>query len=239
MNLIIDIGNTRTKLAVFKGDELLNSLVSDHVDIESNIEKLYNTYQLKNCILASVTKFSPNIDKYKFNIIVKLSHQTKVPFINNYKTPSTLGVDRVALASAAAYQYPNNNVLIIDSGTCITYDFINNKNEYLGGAISPGLHLRYKSLHEFTSKLPLLEQAEYKLIGNDTNSSIHSGVLNGFVQEIDGVISQYQQKYPNLTVVLTGGDTNFLAKKLKSSIFAIPSFLLEGLNSILIYNLNE
>jgi len=113
------------------------------------------------------------------------------------------------------------------------------EKKYLGGAISPGISIRYKALHQFTANLPLLEKNNFTLIGKDTKSSIHSGVLNGILQEIDGVIDQYKAKYQNLTVVLTGGDTNFLAKKLKSTIFANPNFLLEGLNSILIHNLDK
>ncbi|MBJ2173934.1 type III pantothenate kinase [Aureibaculum sp. A20] len=239
MNLVIDIGNTRAKLAVFKQDKLVFSLISDHEDINKNIDKLQEEYSLKNCILSSVTNILTDMELKKFEKFVQLDHKTSVPFKNIYNTPMTLGVDRIALASAAVHKYPKQNVLVIDSGTCITYDFINSKIEYLGGAISPGINLRYKSLNQFTANLPLLEQASYKLIGTDTNSSIHSGVLNGFIQEINGIIKQYNSEFSNLTVVLTGGDTNFLAKKLKSSIFANPNFLLEGLNSILIYNLNE
>lgn len=238
MNLIIDVGNTRAKLAVFAKSELKLSISSEHNNINENIENLLKKYNLENCILSSVANVNLALENRTFNRFIKLDHKTKVPFNNKYNTPTTLGVDRIALVSAAAYQYPKNNVLIIDSGTCITYDFINTKNEYLGGAISPGITLRYKSLNHFTANLPLLKQADYKLVGNDTESSIHSGVLNGFIQEIDGVIEQYSRKYSNLTIVLTGGDTNFLAKNLKSTIFATPNFLLEGLNGILIYNLN-
>ena len=140
------------------------------------------------------------------------------------------------MVSAAAKQFPKNDVLIIDAGTCITYDFLNKRNEYLGGAISPGIQMRFEALHRQTANLPRVEVASYRLIGKDTEKSILSGVLNGTVQELEGIIDQYCTKYPTLTVVLTGGDANFLAKKLKSSIFAIPNFLLEGLNSILIYN---
>jgi len=239
MNLIIDIGNTRAKVAVFNNDGLIFSLSAEPENINNNIEKLQKEYDLKNCILSSVANTSTEAESYKFEKFIKLNHKTKVPFKNKYNTPTTLGVDRIALASAATYLYPSKNVLVIDAGTCITYDFINTKSEYLGGAISPGISIRYKALNEFTANLPFLKQADFKLIGKDTKSSIHSGVLNGFIQEIDGVIKQYRRKYSNLTVVLTGGDTNFLAKKLKSSIFATPNFLLEGLNSILIYNLNE
>ena len=127
---------------------------------------------------------------------------------------------------------------MIDAGTCITYDFITKQCEYLGGAISLGIQMRYKALHEFTAKLPLLEPNELQnFIGVDTNTSIHSGVINGVSNEIDGIIKQYQKKYQELTVVLTGGDTYFLSKQLKSVIFAHPNFVLEGLHTILIHNL--
>ena len=144
------------------------------------------------------------------------------------------------MISAAVNQYPNKNVLVIDAGTCVTFDVVNSKKEYLGGAISLGLKMRFKSLNTFTSKLPLLESSYPKhFIGNSTNSSIQSGVVNGICNEIDGVINQYKEQFRDLTVVLTGGDTYFLAKQLKSSIFANPNFILEGLNTILIYNKDE
>ena len=241
MNLIIDIGNTRAKIAVYKGDQQLKKRNTTVKGLAKSIKDLLKKYPLENCILSSVSNFNTTIIKNipTFKVCIELNHQTNVPFKNHYNTPSTLGVDRIALISAAAHQFKKENCLIIDAGTCITYDFIDAKNNYLGGAISPGIGIRYKSLHQFTAKLPKLEKNKYKLIGKDTNSAIHSGVLNGMVQEVEGIIAQYKVKYQNLTVILTGGDTNFLAKKLKSTIFANPNFLLEGLNSILIHNLDE
>jgi len=241
MNLIIDIGNTRAKLTVFNNNTIIKKIISDIKSINKNVRKLQKDYIVENCIISSVSKFGPSEFKNaeSFNTFIELSRHTNIPFINKYDSPSTLGVDRIALASAAATKCPSKNVLVIDAGTCITYDFINANGEYLGGAISPGIAIRYKSLHKFTANLPLLKKSNFKLIGTDTESSIHSGVLNGLIQEIEAVIGQYRAKYQNLTVVLTGGDTNFLAKKLKSTIFANPNFLLEGLNSILIHNLDE
>lgn len=241
MNLILDIGNTYTKIAVFKKNVMLEKVAISSDLIDNNIQKLQKKYPLKNCIVSSVTKLRSDTIKCigVFDKSIELNQKTNVPFQNHYKTPTTLGVDRIALASASVSQYSNQNTLVIDAGTCITYDFINTSNEYLGGAISPGISIRYKALHQFTANLPLLEPDTYQLIGKDTKSSIHSGVLNGLIHEIDGIIDQYSSKYSNLTVVLTGGDTIFLAKKLKSSIFANPNFLLEGLNSILIHNLNK
>ncbi len=241
MNLIIDIGNTRAKLAIFKRNKIIKKIASDIESIQKNVQKLKKDFSIKNCIISSVSKF--NTSKFEnsndFDKLIELNQHTKIPFKNKYDTPATLGVDRIALASAAVTKYPDKNILIIDAGTCITYDFVTTNNEYLGGAISPGIKIRYKSLHTFTANLPQLKKSNFELIGTDTESSIHSGVLNGLIQEIEGVIRQYKAKYQNLTIVLTGGDTNFLAKMLKSTIFANPNFLLEGLNNILIYNLDE
>jgi type III pantothenate kinase len=160
-----------------------------------------------------------------------------VPFLNLYATPSTLGIDRIALVAASVNGFPDKNVLIIDAGTCITFDFITNKNQYLGGAISPGIRMRYKALQNQTANLPLLEtNMPENIIGDSTASSIHSGVINGVLNEIDGNIEAYKSNYEDFTTILTGGDANFLSKQLKSSIFANSNFLLEGLNFILQYN---
>ena len=156
-----------------------------------------------------------------------------MPFKNCYKTPLSLGIDRMVLVAGAVLSRPLQNRLIIDAGTCITFDFINSNNEYLGGSISPGIHLRYKSLHDYTDRLPLLDtKTPHRLIGNSTTEAIHSGVINGTTSELDGFISNYQEAYPNLTVILTGGDALFLAKRLKSTIFANSNFLLESLNTL-------
>ena len=162
---------------------------------------------------------------------------TNIPFKNKYKTPKTLGVDRIGLVSSAVYRYPNENVLVIDAGTCITYDYVNTKAQYFGGSISPGIIMRYKALNNFTAKLPMLDlEFPESLIGISTNQSIHSGVIFGVLGEINAIINRYKDQNEKLTVVLTGGDANFLAKRLKNGIFANPNFLLEGLNAILNYN---
>ena len=240
MNLIIDVGNTFVKLAVFQ-DSILKEKAIVSLDVfEKSFKKILKSFpKLQKCIISSVGKLEK---KHKDLVTtsldtVILSADTKLPFHNLYKTPKTLGVDRMALVCAASQQFPKKSCLIIDAGTCITYDFINNNNEYLGGAISPGIRLRYLSLHNLTANLPLLktEQPE-DIIGNNTANAIHSGVVNGILKEIDGVIADYQDKYSDLTVILTGGDANFLSKQLKSSIFANSNFLLEGLNFILEHN---
>ncbi len=242
MNLIIDVGNTNVKLAIFDQGKIIDRHVVKTRYLKSSIKKITKEHSaIKHIILSTVGKLKESTVDYiksHLNTLI-LNSETKLPFKNLYKTPKTLGVDRIALVCASVKQYPNNNVLIIDAGTCITYDFITDTNEYLGGAISPGMRVRYQSLNNLTANLPLLETETPKdIIGNSTENSIHSGVINGILNEIDGVISEYKVKYQDLTVILTGGDANFLSKQLKSSIFANSNFLLEGLNFILDFNKN-
>ena len=242
MNLIIDVGNTFVKFAVFQQDSLVEKKsVSGEFFLKEFKNIIKNHKEIDKCIISSVGKLNNQDVNYlqkKIKTFV-LNSETKLPFKNLYETPKTLGVDRIALVCASVEQFPDKNVLIIDAGTCITYDFITTKNEYLGGAISPGIRLRYQALHNLTANLPLLEtKMPESSIGNSTASSIHSGVVFGILKEIDGVIDEYQQKYSDLTVILTGGDANFLSKQLKNSIFANSNFLLEGLNFILEYNSN-
>ena len=241
MNLVIDIGNTQVKTALFKENKLFKKETFSKNEIVKSLKNISNNYIISKAILSNVS----NIDELILNKIkklfeiIQLNYNTKVPFNNFYKTPQTLGVDRIALVAAAVNQFPNKNVLIFDAGSCITYDFVNTKKDYFGGAISPGIAMRYESIHKLTANLPKLSAIDkIPKIGNSTKKAIHLGILNGVIQEIEGVINQYKVKNKKLTVVLTGGDTIFLAKNLKSTIFANPNFLLEGLNSILIYNKN-
>jgi type III pantothenate kinase len=207
-----------------------------------NFKNIFKKYSnLQKIILSSVGKLDDEMVNYiksQFETEI-ITHKSKFPFTNLYSTPETLGIDRMVLAAGATLMHPNQNRLIIDAGTCITYDFVNSEDQYLGGAISPGIKIRYKSLNNYTSKLPLLSLSEeFDIIGNSTKSAIHSGVINGVLFEIEGFISQYSLKNQDLTIILTGGDTEFLAKRLKSTIFANSNFLLESLNILSIY-LNE
>ena len=239
MYLIIDVGNTRVKAAVYQEDKLLELVVFEKRRIISEVKKLQKQFQISKGIISAVASISKiKLEKLKKMLsLIELSSTTKIPFKNLYKTPKTLGVDRIALVAAAVNYYSKKNVLVIDAGTCMTFDFVSKEKEYFGGAISPGIKIRYKALKTFTSKLPLLDKKEVvNFIGNTTDTSIHSGVVNGICREIEGVINQYKKQYRDLTVVLTGGDTNFLSKQLKSSIFANPNFVLEGLHTILNYN---
>ncbi|MDU8885166.1 type III pantothenate kinase [Yeosuana sp. MJ-SS3] len=242
MNIVIDVGNTYIKLAVFKKHKLVLREVVIEAEVLKTIKSIIKKHKsIKQAIVSSVGRLNKSTTNYLKDTFdfIELNSNTKLPFKNNYKTPKSLGVDRIALVSASVYQYPASNVLIIDAGSCITYDFINDKNEYQGGAISPGIRMRYKVLNNLTANLPLLEtEIPSSIIGDSTENSIHSGVVNGVLNEIDGVIANYKEKYSDLTVILTGGDANFLSKQLKSSIFANSNFLLEGLNHILQFNSN-
>ena len=252
MLLTIDVGNTRIKTAVFEENTLIDVSVFEKNELQKNIEKTLKKYpNITNLVVASVGNVL-EIEFLKWQNDLKvhfLSHKTRFPFQNLYKTPLTLGIDRMVLAAGAVLQFPTKNRLVIDAGTCITYDFIDENDNYLGGAISPGLQLRYETLHHFTAKLPLLSLndlkngvdciPEPKLIGNSTQQSIHSGVINGLINEINGFINQYESHYLNFIIILTGGDTEFLAMRLKNTIFANSNFLLESLNQIYQYNIKN
>ncbi|MGV6845564.1 MAG: type III pantothenate kinase [Lutibacter sp.] len=241
-NLIIDVGNTNCKLAVFVKNKLLHTEKINSKNLVKHCEVLVKKYDCEQAILSSVGFLKKSEIKClseKINLII-LNESTKIPIKNNYATPKTLGTDRIALAVAANFLYPKKNTLIIDAGTCITYDFVSDNGVYQGGAISPGIEMRYKSLNYFTNSLPLLKaKLEKELIGNNTNKSIHIGVSSGVINEIDSFIQQYRKKNKDLTVVLTGGAINFLKNKLKNVIFANPNFLMIGLNQILTYNLDK
>lgn len=240
MNLVIDIGNTLVKMAVFQDATLLKKKTSLRQDLLKNIEEIFQTHpKITHSLLSSVGKIPLKVEEKlsEKTILITMDRELPQVFINKYATPATLGQDRIALVSAAAKLYPNQNVLVIDTGTCITYDLLTAGNEYFGGAISPGLQMRYKAMHTFTEKLPLLEPEEgVSLTGNSTRGSMHSGVIFGIQAEIDGIIDAYRAQYKELTVILTGGDAQFLCKRLKNSIFANSNFLLEGLNNILEFN---
>ena len=243
MNLIIDVGNSLVKLAVFDGVDLLDRCEVKHSMVLKTLRQLRKANpSIINVMISSVSTFSKTNMSYleKYFKVHVLTSDSELPFKNKYSTPKTLGIDRIALVSGAVQNYPSKNTLIIDAGSCITFDFINNKSEYLGGAISPGIMMRYKALNRFTSNLPALKMnVPTQITGDSTQSSMHSGVIHGVLFEIEGVIQKYKLKYPDLTVILTGGDAKFLSKQLKSSIFANSNFLLEGLNYLVEFNMHE
>ena len=240
MNLILDVGNSLAKLAVFQHDELLEKKTVEKRKLQEKAVEYLNTYpHIRKIIVSKVALADFHLPEEfldKVNFLV-LGPDTRMPFSNLYASPLTLGNDRKALAAAAAKAYPDRNVLVIDAGTCLTFDFKNSRNEYLGGAISPGLRMRYKALNEFTDNLPLLEPLyEVKLIGDSTVNSINSGIYLGMLKEIEGIIEEYRVEYQDLIIIFTGGDAQILSMRLKNGIFANSNFLLEGLNYILEIN---
>ncbi len=233
MIICIDVGNTRTKVAVYENSTLKELIITNNEKLIKNISK--QIQGIENCvdiILSSVGDLSAETieDLKKLGNLITVTHETHLPFKNLYSTPTTLGIDRIVLAAGATLKYPNQNRLVIDAGTCITYDFINDSDQYHGGAISPGIGLRYKSLNDYTANLPLEKISElHPFVGNSTSTSIQSGVLNGVIAEIEAFIDHFKHVDENLTVILTGGNSEFLVNRLKNSIFANPNFLLESL----------
>lgn len=242
MNLVIDIGNTRVKAAVFEKNMLKEFFVFK--DTSQLLQSpLFSTYTISDCILGSVVNeiepFTRELEQR--TDLLLFTSETPAPVKNLYKTAHSLGSDRLAGAIGGNALFPDKNILVIDAGTCIKYNFVNAQNEYIGGAISAGLQMRFKSLHTFTSRLPLLEIDENFniLIGTTSNESILSGIQLGAIAEVEGFIEQYQQIYPDIKIILTGGDVKFFEKRLKKPIFADSFLILKGLNAILEFNLNN
>lgn len=237
MNLCIDQGNSSTKVAVFSGDELIYTEQISQSEHE-RIITIFENYKIKHSILSTVTQLNDRLNEFLLRNserYVILDHLTSLPIINHYKTPETLGKDRLAAVVGAVSLLPETDILVVDAGTAITYDFIDASGVYHGGNIAPGLSLRAKSLFEFTQNLPLVEIVPdiVELMGNDTYSAIQAGVLYGVVFEIDGYVERLMLKYPKLSVFLTGGSSFYFENKLKNRIFANENLVLIGLNQIL------
>jgi len=239
MNLIIDVGNTLVKMAVFKRDEIIHRHTSADIDSAAISLILKQFSEINACIIGSVRDLPEGLhEMFPASItLTVMGSETKLPLRHQYKTFKTLGVDRMAGAVAASGLYPGKNILLIMAGTCITYDFIDANGIYHGGGISPGIALRLAALHNFTDKLPLINAVkDPTLIGNTTESSIQSGVINGVKAEVRGIISEYESNYENLTIILSGGNLDYFDKILKNNIFAVPNIVLTGLNIILTFN---
>jgi len=240
LKLIIDIGNSRTKFAIFQKDKLLNLQVFENPELVFLMKILQTFPDVDASVLSAVKDYPGVFDDVlkKHGFFVKLDETTPLPFKNFYKTPKSLGKDRLAIVAGARAYFPEQNVLAIVAGTTITYDLVNEKDEYLGGGISPGIMMRFKALHTFTEKLPFIKPVEEKqpLIGNTTETAILSGVLNGMVAETDGIINRYKEKFKNLKIIIGGGDYKYFDKRLKNNIFVAPNLVLEGLKKILNFN---
>ncbi|MDP4283405.1 MAG: type III pantothenate kinase [Bacteroidota bacterium] len=236
--LCFDFGNTRLKCGVFVMDQLSEILAIENTGIDP-IGALMDKYNPANTILSSVIDHNVEIEKIlaKRSSFLKLDSLTRLPFTTPVAKPETIGADRLALAAFAVNFYPGQNNLVISLGSCVTYNFINKYNSFIGGSISPGMEMRFKSMNAYTAKLPLIKADwNFPLIGYDTRTNLLSGVLEGLVAEIDGVINRYEEKFNNINVLLTGGDTVDFARRLKSKILADPYLILKGLYAICDYN---
>lgn len=244
-NLVIDVGNTFSKIAVFEKNERVYVSRSEQIH-NNDISGLINKYRVKNLIVSSVKELGE--DKYKTyypNLnYLRFDYQTHIPIKNKYATPQTLGLDRLAAVIGAKDIFPFDPVLVIDAGTCITFDFIDKESVYEGGSISPGKKMRLKAMHQFTGKLPEVDLENDSIMidfyGNNTTKAMQSGVLNGMLFEIEGYIRHYSQKYSSLKIILCGGDASFFDTRLKNSIFAHqillePLLVLRGLNTVVNY----
>lgn len=239
MNLCIDQGNSFSKLGVFKSDQPEISYTCRSTDCFALYEQIFAQYPITHIILSSVGKHDEELIAYLKGKapLIELGPQTALPFKSTYTSPETLGADRIAAVAGAWSQKQGNDMLVIDAGTAITFDFIDAGGVYRGGNIAPGIHLRAKVLNEYTHRLPLVEpDAEIEILGKDTTSAIQAGILYGVVFEIDGYIDRLRLKYPKLLAFLTGGSAIYFENKLKNRIFADKNLVLTGLNSILRHN---
>ncbi len=243
MNLTIDIGNTCVKLVAFNDTTPVEEMRMD-CDELFKLNDFCEKYHFEHGIYSSVInlsdEFKSAIENLSFPVMRLISGVTPIPIVNKYSTPATLGTDRLAAAIGAFCSVERRDILIIDVGTCITYDFINSDGEYLGGNISPGPTVRLKSLHTFTDALPLVERkGMVSDIGETTEMAIRNGVMHGVEYEIEGYINDFSSKYPNLLVYLTGGVQLNLRISEKKCIFVDKLIVPKGLNYILLYNINE
>jgi len=239
MDLILDLGNTNQKIALFDAGNLLWVQANKQISLSLVRNIVKQNAWIDSCILSSVVKVPATLQSFleKHFRFILLDEHTPLPILNHYRTLETLGKDRLAAAVAGFNQFPGYPVLIINAGTAITYDVVTKKGEYLGGSISPGMNMRFRALHTFTKKLPLLTYSEIDfLAGNDTNQSVLSGVINGMAAEMKEMIARYRKEYPGIKVVLSGGDLNYFVNRLKISIFALPNIVIYGLQQILAFN---
>lgn len=234
LTLCFDFGNTILKCAVFKNEALQEVFSLTDASV-SSIESILTTYHPQKTILSSVINHNPEIEELLSanTIYHKLTNASKLPFTTPVNVPETIGADRLALCAAAVKMFPQQHNLVISLGSCITYNFINKFREFLGGSISPGMQMRFKAMHQFTAKLPLIKaDTNFPLIGYNTTTNLLSGVIIGMRKEIDGITDEYAKRYSNFNVHLTGGDMPFFAPHLKNKIFANPYLLYNGLYAI-------
>ncbi len=235
----LDLGNTRLKCGIMQGGELREERFFSEEALLQEVQALLKEWHPAAAVLSSVIDHPPALEELlaRETQFIRLRYDTPMPVSIVYEKPETLGVDRLALAAGAWEMFPGKNSLIIGTGSAITYNFVNNRGEFLGGGISPGIDMRFRALHAFTDKLPLVKAEEhYSFVGYNTRQSILSGVLEGALAEVDGMIASYAARYGNFNVLLTGGNLVFFASRLKNKIFASPYLMYKGLKSIAEYN---
>ncbi|MBP8790292.1 MAG: type III pantothenate kinase [Breznakibacter sp.] len=239
MNLVIDSGNTQAKTGLFDKGQLMATHHIKSFD-QSFFDRLFAEYSIKKTIIASVSHQAESIRNFlsAYGVpVIMASPSLDFPFSIGYKTPQTLGIDRLAAVAGATELFPGENLLIIDAGTAITYEIVTEENIYLGGNIAPGMQMRFKALNQYTSKLPLCDPESWNgWMGTTTQEAIAAGVVQGMINEMEGYEGLMQQKFSNYKVIITGGDADFFAKKLKNPIFVNLNLVLSGLNRILEHN---
>ena len=238
--LVLDIGNQRIKAGIFQNDSLETVEVFPVGDVKE-ILNLGDRYSPESVIMSSTSVLEQEMAKAWKGLsnVMVLDHTLPLPIRNDYATPKTLGKDRLAGAVAAAGQFPGEPVLVVDAGTCITFDLVDPEGAFKGGYITPGLRMRFQAMHAFTARLPEVEPAQsIHLYGKTTEDAMRSGTTVGFVEEVKGLIRRFRRSFPGLRVILTGGDGFFLSKQLKSEIFVEPNLVLKGLHRILRFNLS-
>jgi type III pantothenate kinase len=235
MIFCLDFGNTRLKCGVMQHGELQQELFFSENNLLEEVRSALALFKPRACILSSVIDHPQELEELLAaqTAFIRLQHSIPLPIQLAYDKPETLGVDRIALAAGAWSQFPGQHSLIIGTGSAITYNFLHKTGTFLGGGISPGIDMRFRALHTFTDKLPLVKpDTQYSFIGYNTRQSILSGVQEGALAEVEGMIAAYGRRYGNFNVLLTGGNLVFFASRLKSKIFASPYLLYKGLNSI-------
>ena len=230
------MGSSRTKVAVFNSNELENQATLEAPIAEQLKDWLPDPHTIQACVLSSVASEDPALLSFlsSFPFFVQVEAGMRTPLKMAYESPETLGNDRLAAAIGAWFIHPGKDLLVIDAGTCITMDLVTHDATYHGGSISPGLMMRFRAMHQFTARLPLVSPSDdASLTGRNTAASIRSGAQNGILAEVHGMVARYRQQFPHLKVVLTGGDASFFESNLKFDIFVAPNLVLEGLNYIL------
>lgn len=242
MNLVIDIGNTRAKIALFHENEYVEKAILDYLTLDA-LSDYTKGHNIEGVIMSVTGRDTEGVEKTlrEKYFFIQLNQQTPIPIENRYGTPETLGKDRLAAVVAAQFLSPGQNCLAIDAGTCITYNFLNSAGQFLGGNIAPGLNMRLKAMHHFTAKLPLIERqtegAMPDLVGTTTEHAMRNGAQMGLLAEVEGFVERFQKQFGATQVIITGGDGAFLHQHLSiKKIYFEPNLVLIGLNRILNFN---